>query len=162
MHAALLAALWAAGADTEPFTAPTGPAPEVAYVKSSAGGLVKNVQVYVPIVVKKVIEVKVGDKTERREVAVTELRTETRAEMISLDKAAFGTAGGKKLTKAEATKRIGTGAIVVMSPNGVAVDKAFLKAFKPDTVVIITARRPFGGGPTAPIPPPILPRPADR
>jgi hypothetical protein len=158
MHVVLLAALWATGADPEPMTAPTGPAPQVAFLKVDAGRIVKSVNVAVPVSVAREIEVLVGGKKEKRVVVVTEYRMETRQEVMALDKATWSTASGKKLTAEEAKKRLAGGAIVLMSTNGSAVDKAYLKAFKSDTLVVV--------GPVAPVlvpapvrPPVIRPRP---
>jgi hypothetical protein len=139
-------------------TAPTGPAPEVAFLKMDSGRIVKSVSVSVPVVVERIVEVVVGGKKEKRKVATMELRTEMRQEVMALDKATWSTASGKKLTVEEAKKRLAGGAIVLMSTNGAAVDKAYLKAFKSDTVVVV--------GPPAPVvvpvpvrPPGIRPRP---
>ncbi len=80
---------------------------------------------------------------------------------------AITTADGKKLTTEEALKKIGNGAIVVISGDGKAVSPVFLKVFKDDTLVLASPELtgPQGGlirpgGPIVrPVPLPVNPAP---
>jgi hypothetical protein len=74
------------------------------------------------------------------------------------------TADGKKLEKEDALKRLGKGAIVVISGDGKPVSPTFLKVFKDDTLVLASPELAGPQFPTAidrrgfrPVPVPIQP-----
>ncbi len=156
MNAVILLAL--IGAD-DPVATPKGPPPQMAFVKVAGGKIVRSVTVTVPVAVEREVEVIVGGKTEKRKVVETRLETATKEMAVPTDKATFSTAGGKKLDLDAAKKAIGDGAVVLMSANGEAVDAAYMKAFKADTVVMVVPGGGGVGGPgVMPLPVPLPPR----
>lgn len=157
MYALLLPALFVPGADAEPPAPPRGAAPQFAYVKAGKGDtLTRTSSVMVPYTVTKdVIKVVCGKKVIEK-VTVTEFRTVMVESRLSVEKATFSTAAGKKLDREAALKALATPQMVLISSDGKPVDASYLRAVKPGTLVIV------GGPPTVravPLPLPLPPRP---
>ncbi len=148
----VIAALFA---DPEPVTPPKGPPPSLTYMQSRRGLFVRWSMQAIPVTEARIVEVVEGGKTIKKMVTVTKYVMQTVAVEMSPKDMIFSTAGGKKLETADAVKRLADGALVVLSANGAAVDAAFLRALKPETLVVI---QPLGA-PTPAITPPIRIRP---
>ncbi len=141
----VIAALFA---DPEPVKPPKGPPPDIAFCKMEGGSLKRNIFAFVPeefsVKVKYVKDGKTYEKEERRtRLAVAIVMSELPPAGLT-----FTTAGGKKIEAAEARKKLGAGAIAAFSADGRPVDPSYLKALKPDTVVVVA---PVYGAPT-PVP----------
>jgi hypothetical protein len=137
MHTLILSALLSAGADPEPITPPKGPPPQMSFLEAKGGKVTRTRIVVVPVTF--AVKEKVVEGGVAKEVAkyVTKLETIQERSIVSLAKATITTAGGKKLTEADALKRLAGGAAVVLSDDGIPIEKAYLRAFKPDTLVIV-------------------------
>jgi len=142
MTAVVLTALLLAGPDPEPATPPKGPPPVMAYLKADGGRVARFVNEQVMVqVVEKVKEV-VGGKEIFKDVVRTKAVPVSRMMLFPADGAAYSTAGGKKLDDAEGRKRLAAGVMAALSSDGKPVDKAYLKAMKPDTLVVVPGRLP--------------------
>jgi hypothetical protein len=137
MHALILSAFLSAGADAEPLTPPKGPPPQLSFLEAKDGKVTRRVTELVPIAKEEEYTVLVGGVPEKRKRVVTMTMAVQRVVELSLAKATITTAGGKKLKEADALKRLAGGAIAVLSGDGRPVDAAYLRALKPDTLVIV-------------------------
>ena len=184
MTTLLMAALLASGADpADPVVKlPTGTAPTMMVLQAKDKMLVRESTVKVGETVPVLEEVTVGGKKVTRTVYRTvekELKTST---AYPIEGTTFQTAGGKKLEKEEALKKLATPTLVVVSSDGKPVDEGFLAALKPGTLVVVTPMAATGvimppGGvrplpairpvigvvppaavPPAPVPPPAAPK----
>jgi hypothetical protein len=101
---------------------------------------ISYVDVDVPFEVSRIVE-KDGKKVP---VKATEYRKETRAESISfrLDGYKLFTADGKTVPPAEVARRIVPGAVLLVAWDGELPEPAYLKLFKPETVVLVARARP--------------------
>jgi len=113
-------------------------------------------------VVQQYVTKKYEDTVVKDGVAYKVVKTVTEAVPVTvwhkkdLGKATFGTAAGKKLTKAEAEKRLAGAAPLIVSGDGKPVDAGFLAMFKGDTLVIVLPPAPPAVVPNAvpvPLPP---------
>jgi hypothetical protein len=143
----LLATMLLAGADPEPSAPPKGPPPATSYIKIQDG---RVVQLAVEMIAQQDFvdeKIVVDGKEFLRKVLRTRYVPVSRMMLLSTGEGSFSTAGGKKLTAAEAMKRLAAGEIGVISSDGKPVDKEYLKALKPGTLVVVPV--------PAPLPPPI-------
>jgi hypothetical protein len=162
MSVLLLAALFAPS--PEPSTpAPKGVAPQFAYVQAKGGFLSRTGPMLAPVTVAKQVEKVVGGKKVIVTTYVTEYASVNVNVMMSLDKATFSTASGKKLDKEAALKALAKPQLVLFAAGGTPVDRAYLRMMKPGTIVIAWPA-PTGGttggtgaGTLPPLPPPAPP-----
>jgi hypothetical protein len=162
VQALLLPALFALAADAEPPTPPKGAAPQFAYVKASGGRLTRTVQVMVPRVVLRTVVKEVGGKKITEKVKAVEYIGVMETAVVMVDGTTFSTAGGKKLEKEAALKALAKPQVVLLSFDGKPVDKAYLKAMKSDTIVVVVPPPKVNIAPgtdVVPIPLPPPPRP---
>jgi hypothetical protein len=131
-----------------------GAPPTMVFLKAKGGKLFQLETKPVAVAVEREVEVNVNGRIEKRKVIETKTEMRTAEEAVATDKASFFTAGGKKLNLEVALKEIGEGAIVIASTDGKEVDSEYLKAFKGDTLVLVSPG--FVGG----MRPPVIGRPA--
>ena len=122
--------------DTLPNT--TGPAPRVLAVKADTSGTVwVTGQIYQKRKIKQNIMViengKQVMKQQEREVMTSSYLHKTLGDFGGK----FVTADGTPITTDEATKRAKDGAVILISADGKPIDKSWLKAVRPDTVVML-------------------------
>jgi hypothetical protein len=133
------AALTAPGAPVPPDTvpAPTGPAPQVAFLRADPTG-----KVWVQVLTyqkqkqtrsRSVVEN--GQRVVKQEVVEVMVPTYSRKQLGDVG-AKFTTADGSELTADDALRRIKDGTAVLVSADGKPVQKAWLKAAGPDAIVI--------------------------
>lgn len=146
-------------ADTVP--TPTGPAPQVAYLKADPGGevwvtgftLLK--QKFNQTVVS-VVNGKQEVKTVEREQVVQQ---HFRRQLTEVG-GKITTAGGTELSPAAVARRLADGGVVLVSADGKPVEKGWLRAVRPETLVI--AAEPLAGAailaPNAAVPSTAAPR----
>jgi hypothetical protein len=134
------AAVTAPAAPVPPDALPntTGPAPRVLAVKADAGGTVwVTGQVYEKRKVQQAVAViengKQVVKQQEREVMTSNYIRKTLADFGGK----FTSADGDPLSTEQATKRVRDGAVILISADGKPVDKAWLKAVREDTVVML-------------------------
>lgn len=125
-----------AQADTD---SPQGQPPLIATVRAVGDRLVskKTVTESIPVTVTKQVE-KNGMKVD---VTVTELRTQSKQveQTWTLTGATITDASGKKITLEAAKKQLASETPVLISTNFQPVDKAYLKLFKKDILVVVPA-----------------------
>jgi hypothetical protein len=167
LFAAVLLTAPAAFAQAQKAETPGGPPPVLVYV-SGVDRAQERIAVdrIVTVVVPVTLEQQVIRNGVPMRVPVTVMQTQTRAEKvhISLKGGSFQTAAGEKLSRDEAFDRLRAGVTVVRSADGRPVDSLYLRAFTPDTLVLVIP--PDGAGiqgpaPVAPVAIPGPPPPAD-
>ena len=120
------------------------------------------------------VPVQVAESINVNGQTITRVRTEYK-EVPTVTKQAFPvkdgkvqTADGKKLTAAEALKRLKAGTPIVISADGNPVSPGYLAIFQPDTIVLIreasAAATPAAGPASPPVVPavPAVPPPAKK
>jgi hypothetical protein len=134
---------------------PTGPTPQVltvTEVDASAGTIIlqHTEQVAVPVAVLKEVE----NAGVKKVVPVTEYRTEMRTFMTKSELSGFKcyTADGKELTAKELLGKLKPGSIIIFSSSSDKVDPAYLRLFKPDTLVLASTAPAVPRGNVAPVP----------
>jgi hypothetical protein len=145
-------------------TAPTGPAPQVVELKPDANG-----KVMVTVTRMEQVNVGVGNAIAPAggapAVITRQIQRMMQVELGAVKDLAVTTAGGKKVDKADALKRVEKGGVVVVSTDGNPVSPAYLKVFKDDTLVLaspeLKGQAPSGVGKPVPLPAPGL-RPGVR
>jgi hypothetical protein len=141
---------------------PTGPTPQVlavTAVDASEGTFITQHtdQVMVPVIIPKVVE----DAGVKKVVHVTEYRAESRTYLTKSNLSGFKgyTADGKELAARELLDKLKPGSIIVVSLGSDKIDRAYLKLFKPDTLVMVSATQPVPRGDVKPpLPPGQLPK----
>ncbi len=118
-------------------TNPTSPAPQVAYLHADANGNV-NITGYTFKIVKQNRSRSVVENGQR--VVKTE-QVDVRQQVhfsrsLSGADMKLNTADGKELSNADALARVKSGAVVLISADGKPVEKAWLRAFGTDTIVV--------------------------
>ncbi len=141
MNVMMLAALLA-GADPEPVTPPKGPPPMISHLKNDGGRVVRLAVEQIPLTYMEKVEVVEGGRKVVKDVFRTKIVLVSKLVIVSTGKESFSTAGGKKLDEVEAMKRLRAGAIAAVSADGKPVDKTYLRALKPDTLVLVPAPTP--------------------
>lgn len=128
--------------DTVP--APTGPAPKVVFLKADAGGQVwvAGVSYEKRKITQTIVQIVNGQQQQRQEEREVNVPTYVRKTVQDLG-GKYATAGGETLTPGEAAARVKDGAVVLIAADGKPVDKGWLRAVNPDTVVI--AAESLGG-----------------
>jgi hypothetical protein len=110
---------------------------------SRDGGVVtyvRHVTVNVPVQVNRTFE-----KDGRKVVTtVTEYRAEFRVETVAFRLGSYDllTADGKPLPQKEAARRVAPGALLLVCWDGQLPEPAYLKLFKPDTLVLVARPKP--------------------
>src|SRR5262245_28257414 len=136
MFAILMAACLAGDVVVEPKSEPIkGQAPMLLTVQVKDDQLVSKRTVMEYITQKRVEEVNVNGRVEKREVAV--VVPVMKELMMAWDlKKATATAGGKKISADDLKKQLAKPTLVVVSSDGKEVDAAYLKLFAKETIVI--------------------------
>ncbi|NBO92564.1 MAG: hypothetical protein EBV06_09700, partial [Planctomycetia bacterium] len=137
MNYQLVAFILAVSSDADPAVKmPTGISPTLVVVQAKGTNLVSEQMVTATKSVPVTEEMVVDGKTVKRTTIkrITEQRKVSNS--YSTDGATFQTAGGRKLEKEEALKKLTSPTLVVMSGDGQPVDEGFLAAFKPGTLVV--------------------------
>jgi hypothetical protein len=158
----LLAAAAAPAAPVPPGAAPspTGPAPVVVYLHADATGQVPiTVTQYRTLKRLRQVLVTEDGKQVQKQVEEEFRVPATRRLGLAELSGTFSTADGSALTVMEAARRVKDGAVVLVSADGKPVEKGWLRAVYPDTVVIaaealagIVHVHPAGGGPATAAP----------
>ncbi len=132
------------------FPAPTGPAPWIVFLKTNPSGQV-SLFVYTSqkIKVTKLIAVAVNGQVVNKQVEEEVTRTIT--SLVTLDSlaASYATAGGTPVPVSEVLKKAEEGIAVLVSADGKPIDKGWLRAAGPASVVLTAAAL---AGPIAPVP----------
>jgi hypothetical protein len=139
----------------------TGPAPSVVELKPNADG-----KVVVAVVRTEKVQLGAaiapapgGAGAAPPAVLTREMRVTKTVELGEVKDLLVTTADGKKLGTEDAVKKIGAGAVVVVSSDGKPVSPAFLKVFKDDTLVLSS---PELAGPQGVTRPGVRPLPINR
>jgi hypothetical protein len=138
---------------------PVGPAPVVVYLHADASGQVMVVatKYQKQKLTRQVFVVEDGKQIQKQVEQEVQVPSNLRSTLTDLQ-ATFTTADGAALTAEEAVRRVKAGAAVLVSADGKPVEKGWLRAAAPDTVVIASealagvTRVQAGGRPTTAAP----------
>jgi hypothetical protein len=142
MFAVVLAAFLADPSPDPTPAMPKGPAPMILPALFKDGKLVSEQTARALIPVTRAYKVIVNGREEIRQV--TNYQEETRMVRLEWDlkKATFSEAGGKKIDLDTLKKRLAKPGLAVFSADGKPVDRAYLKLFAKDTLVIVAPQVP--------------------
>jgi hypothetical protein len=122
---------------------PLGPPPRVLLLTSDNDGKVR-IQAYIP----ETRKVTVTRVTNGNRETIQEDRTYHLVKNVTpeeLEKLTVFTADGKELNRATYLEKLTANAVVVVSADGQKVDPTYLKAFKDDTLVMVSPQLVVGG-----------------
>jgi hypothetical protein len=117
-------------------TKPLGPAPKLVLLNLDSDGKVR-IQAIVTETRKTTVMRVVNGKQETSTVD-QEFRRHTNVPLSELEKLTVYTADGKEVNRATALEKLASGGLVVVTTNGEKVDPTYLKAFKDDTLVLVS------------------------
>lgn len=80
-------------------------------------------------------------------VSIKQTVTRVRRVRVSLRGATASTAAGEELSTLQALKRLTPGMVVLCGTNGQAVESAYLRAIRPETIILVLPRPPAAGVP---------------
>jgi hypothetical protein len=130
-------------------TKPLGPAPRLVLLNLDADGKVR-IQATVTETRKTTVMRVVNGKQETSTVD-REFSQRANVPLSELEKLTVYTADGKEVNRATALEKLASGGLVVVTTDGEKVDPTYLKAFKDDTLVLVSPQLLINGATFRPI-----------
>jgi hypothetical protein len=132
-------------------TKPLGPAPRLVLLNLDADGKVRILATVTES--RKTTVTRLVNGKQETSTVDQEYRRHADVPLSELEKLTVYTADGKEVNRATALEKLASGGLVVVTTNGEKVDPTYLKAFKDDTLVLVSPQFLITGATFRPVAP---------